>query len=126
MASELTVDKNVENNLLISDSAKNQIALLLLMEAKETGKADDSFFFRVAIDGGGCSGFQYMFTFDDKIQGDDKQFGTDSARVVVDETSLGLLGGSVLDYSEDLGEAGFKIKNPNATAGCGCGNSFAV
>ena len=83
--------------------------------------------FRVAVKGGGCSGFQYEFALDDSApaQGD-TLFAKDGAEVVIDDVSLGIIGGSVLDYAEDLSSAGFEIKNPNATAKCGCGNSFAV
>lgn len=77
---------------------------------------------RVSVLGGGCSGFQYRFDFDPALAGDDRVFGN----VVIDETSLGLLGGSMLDYTEELGGAAFEIKNPNATASCGCGNSFSI
>ena len=83
--------------------------------------------FRIQVKGGGCSGFQYEFALDDAaLAEDDSVFTKDGAEVVVDETSLGILNGSSLDYTEDLSQAGFVIKNPNATAKCGCGNSFAV
>jgi iron-sulfur cluster insertion protein len=84
--------------------------------------------FRVLVKGGGCSGFQYEFDLSDNITiaSDDHVYTHGGAEVVVDEVSLDLLKGSVLDYSEDLASAGFSIKNPNATAKCGCGNSFSV
>jgi iron-sulfur cluster insertion protein len=83
--------------------------------------------FRISVKGGGCSGFQYEFDLTDQAAAtDDKIFELNGAQVLVDETSLGLLNGSMLDYSEDLSQAGFSIKNPNATAKCGCGNSFSV
>lgn len=82
---------------------------------------------RVSVLGGGCSGFQYHYDFDAKpINEDDILIEQEGAIVVVDSTSLELLKGSVLDYVETLGAAAFEIKNPNATASCGCGNSFAV
>ncbi len=76
--------------------------------------------FRVSVKGGGCSGFQYEFGKGDTV------IAHSGAEVVVDDVSLGILNGSVLDYTEDLAQAGFSIKNPNATARCGCGNSFSV
>lgn len=83
--------------------------------------------FRILVKGGGCSGFQYEFALDDKEPStDDTLFEKDGAEVVIDETSLGILKGSELDFTEDLSHAGFEIKNPNATAKCGCGNSFSV
>lgn len=77
---------------------------------------------RVAVEGGGCSGFQYHFTFDTAQQADDLQFGD----VVVDEVSLQFVEGAALDYVATLGAAAFEIKNPLAKASCGCGNSFSV
>ena len=83
--------------------------------------------FRVSVKGGGCSGFQYEFTLDDGVPASsDVVVVASGAEAVIDDVSLGLLTGSVLDYTEDLAHAGFEIKNPNATASCGCGNSFSV
>jgi iron-sulfur cluster assembly accessory protein len=83
--------------------------------------------FRVAIKGGGCSGFQYVFDFDAAPPSDtDTVIKKNGATVIIDDISLSMLAGSVLDYVETLGSAGFEIKNPNATAGCGCGSSFSV
>lgn len=83
--------------------------------------------FRVSVKGGGCSGFQYEFALDDNTPAPSDIVVTASgAEAVIDDVSLGLLTGSVLDYTEDLAHAGFEIKNPNATASCGCGNSFSV
>ena len=104
----------------ISDSAAARIAHLLADEP--TGSR-----LRVSVLGGGCSGFQYHFEFDAKAPApDDKNFEHDGAKVVVDETSLEMLDGSMIDYVETLGAAAFEIKNPQATASCGCGNSFAI
>ncbi len=83
--------------------------------------------FRVAVKGGGCSGFQYVFDFDASTPADsDIVIEKNGAALIVDDMSLSMLAGSVLDYVETLGSAGFEIKNPNATASCGCGNSFSV
>lgn len=85
------------------------------------------FTFRIGVKGGGCSGFQYEFTLDDQPAASvDIVIEKDGAHIVIDDISLGLLRGSQLDYTEDLSHAGFEIRNPNATARCGCGNSFSV
>ncbi len=81
---------------------------------------------RVAVSGGGCSGFQYGFSFDDTVNADDRTFERDGVKAVVDEASLELLNGAQVDFVEDLGGSAFKITNPNATSSCGCGSSFAV
>lgn len=83
--------------------------------------------FRITVKGGGCSGFQYVFALDaDQPSETDAVFALHAAEVVVDDVSLGLIAGSTLDYVEDLSSAGFEIRNPQATARCGCGNSFSV
>ncbi len=83
--------------------------------------------FRIVVKGGGCSGFQYEFSLDSNILAyTDAVFALHGAEVVIDDVSLGLVAGSQLDYTEDLSQAGFEIKNPQATASCGCGNSFSV
>ena len=82
--------------------------------------------FRLTVSGGGCSGFQYGMTLDDRITDEDRIFDGYDVKVVVDETSLGLLGGAQLDFVSDLIGSSFQVKNPNATATCGCGSSFSV
>ena len=82
--------------------------------------------FRVAVNGGGCSGYQYDFSFDDGRTEDDLLIERDGARVLVDQVSLGFLGGAEIDFVEDLMGAHFEIKNPNAKSSCGCGTSFSV
>jgi len=81
---------------------------------------------RLAVDGGGCSGFQYKFELADAVDDDDVDSETDGVRLIVDPVSLELVAGCVVDYVESLGGAAFRVENPNATAGCGCGSSFAV
>lgn len=84
-------------------------------------------FLRISVLGGGCSGFQYKFDFDtNPITGQDITVQKNGATVIIDDLSIGYISGSVLDYVETLGSAGFEIKNPNATAKCGCGNSFSL
>ena len=81
---------------------------------------------RVAVLGGGCSGFQYDFSFDEQHGEDDLVIERDGALVVIDSTSLELLKGSELDYVEEMVGSSFQVKNPNASSSCGCGNSFSV
>lgn len=110
----------MQANFTISESAIGRIAHLLATEPTGTR-------LRVAVEGGGCSGFQYKYDFvAAEPEADDLVFGTERAPVLVDQTSLEFLNGSMLDYVETLGAAAFEIKNPNAKSGCGCGNSFSV
>lgn len=81
---------------------------------------------RLAVDGGGCSGFQYRFELADAADAEDSVSETDGVRLVVDPASLELVAGCTVDYVESLGGAAFRVENPNATAGCGCGSSFAI
>jgi iron-sulfur cluster assembly accessory protein len=80
---------------------------------------------RVAVRGGGCSGFQYQLALDEKRDGD-QVFEHDGIRILVDETSLRYVDGSTVDYTESLMGAGFQVENPNVVASCGCGSSFRV
>jgi iron-sulfur cluster assembly accessory protein len=81
---------------------------------------------RLTVEGGGCSGFQYKFDLADATDSDDAVSETDGVRLVVDPVSLDLVAGSTVDFVESLGGAAFKVENPNATAGCGCGSSFGI
>lgn len=81
---------------------------------------------RLAVDGGGCAGFTYKFELADQPESDDQIAETDGVRLVVDPVSLELVRGSAIDFIEDLGGASFKVTNPNAQSGCGCGSSFSV
>ena len=81
---------------------------------------------RLAVDGGGCSGFTYRFDLADMIEGDDIITVTDGVKLVVDPVSLDLLRGSTVDFVSDMGGSAFKVVNPNAASGCGCGSSFSV
>ena len=81
---------------------------------------------RVFITGGGCSGFQYGFTFDELIADDDTALETEGVTLLVDPMSLQYLAGSVVDYTEGLEGSRFVVNNPNATATCGCGSSFSI
>lgn len=104
----------------LTPAAAKRVAFLL--ESEPAGSA-----LRVSVLGGGCSGFQYHFDFDPEApKSDDTVIEQEGAKVLVDEISLEMLDGSVLDFAETLYSAAFEIKNPNATANCGCGNSFSV
>ena len=116
---EGTTSENA-GELTITDSCAKRIVELREMEG------NSSLMLRVQVSGGGCSGFQYGFSLDDKVAEDDLTFANGDVRVVVDEASLGLLEGSQVDYTEDLGGAFFQVSNPNATASCGCGASFSI
>jgi iron-sulfur cluster insertion protein len=103
----------------VTPNAAKRIAFLASKEAKPV-------MMRVAVLGGGCSGFQYNFSFEEGRQDDDLLIERDGAAVLVDSTSLELLKGSQLDYVEEMVGSAFQVKNPNATSSCGCGNSFSV
>jgi len=96
-----------------------------IVELKAAESAPNAFL-RLAVSGGGCSGFQYGFTFDDTRQADDVAFARDGVELVVDEVSLELVKGAEIDFVQDLMGAYFQVKNPNAASSCGCGNSFSV
>lgn len=81
---------------------------------------------RLSVEGGGCSGFQYQFGLADAPETGDVVVETDGVRLVVDPVSLEFVAGCMVDFAESLGGAAFRVENPNATAGCGCGSSFAV
>ncbi|MBU2587802.1 MAG: iron-sulfur cluster assembly accessory protein [Alphaproteobacteria bacterium] len=81
---------------------------------------------RLSVEGGGCSGFQYKFDLADAPDSDDSVSETDGVQLVVDPMSLDLIAGSVVDFVESLGGAAFKVENPQAAAGCGCGASFGI
>ena len=103
----------------ITQSAATRIQSLLTEEKENS-------FFRISITGGGCSGFQYNFIFDDAMTADDHLFEYYNTKLVIDDISLGLIAGGELNFTEDLVASRFVITNPNASAGCGCGNSFTL
>jgi len=109
-----------ELTVRISDNAARRISALVATEG------NDALMLRIAVSGGGCSGFQYGFSLDDQENDDDRIFEQNSIKVVVDEVSLDFVKGSELDFVEDLIGSYFSLKNPNASSTCGCGSSFAV
>lgn len=92
----------------------------------EIAAAEGRPFLRVAVKGGGCSGFSYVFQLADAAEDDDLVVERDGARVLVDEASLAFLGGAELDFADELIGAAFRVNNPNAKSGCGCGTSFSL
>lgn len=106
--------------LAITKSAARRVSALMAAED------NPDLMLRIAVSGGGCSGFKYEFDLDTVAGDEDKVFDAHGIKVVVDETSLDLLAGSELDYVEDLMAAAFQIRNPQATATCGCGTSFSL
>ncbi|HEY9064102.1 MAG TPA: iron-sulfur cluster insertion protein ErpA [Burkholderiaceae bacterium] len=106
--------------IVFTDSAANKVKELV----DEEGNPDLKL--RVFVQGGGCSGFQYGFTFDEIINDDDTQMTKNGVTLLIDAMSLQYLVGAEIDYKDDLQGAQFVIKNPNATTTCGCGSSFSV
>ena len=106
--------------LVFTDSAAAKVKDLV----DEEGNPDLKL--RVFVQGGGCSGFQYGFTFDEVVNEDDTQMSKNGVTLLIDAMSLQYLMGAEIDYKEDLQGAQFVIRNPNATTTCGCGSSFSV
>ena len=104
----------MEKKLNFTDQALNQINIIT--------KDKDKKFFRITVQGGGCSGFKYNFGFDTKTNDDDVVFG----KVIIDKSSLDIISGSVVDFKKEMIGESFVIENPKATASCGCGLSFSV
>jgi iron-sulfur cluster insertion protein len=104
----------------VTESAAARVRVLIEAEDKPGLKL------RLSVSGGGCSGFQYGIALDDAVNDDDLLFEEQGIAVVVDQASLDLLNGAVVDFVDDMIGSSFQIKNPNASATCGCGNSFTV
>jgi iron-sulfur cluster assembly accessory protein len=107
------------DNVTVTERAARRIGEIL-------GKEPAGAMLRVSVEGGGCSGFQYKFDIEKTRAQDDVVIAHDGAVVLIDQVSLGYLAGSEIDFVDDLIGAAFKINNPNATASCGCGTSFAL
>ena len=106
--------------IVFTDSAAQKVAGLIQDEGNDNLKL------RVYITGGGCSGFQYGFTFDEEVNDDDTQIQKAGVTVLIDSMSIQYLSGAEIDYKEDLSGAQFVIRNPNASTTCGCGSSFSA
>ncbi len=107
------------DSVTLSPSAAARIATIAAKQAKPA-------ILRLAVEGGGCSGFQYKFDMAAAADADDAVSITDGVTLVVDPISLELVAGCTVDFVESLGGSAFRVENPNASAGCGCGSSFAV
>ena len=103
------------NKIEFTDSAKKEIERIVLEKGIKT-------YFRISVQGGGCSGFKYNFSFDDKIKPDDIIFN----KAIVDKNSLKIIDGSTVDFKKELIGESFVINNPKSSASCGCGLSFSV
>jgi iron-sulfur cluster assembly protein len=108
--------------ITVSESAKEKVLTLM----KESDVKPESFFVRVGVEGGGCSGLSYKLDFDSEIKPEDQVFEDKGIRIAVDKKSFLYLIGTELDYSGGLNGKGFTFNNPNASRTCGCGESFSV
>jgi iron-sulfur cluster insertion protein len=108
-----------EPQITLTENAARRVAWIAARQSKPA-------ILRLAVDGGGCAGFTYKFELAPEAQGDDEITETEGVKLVVDPVSLELLKGSAVDFVEDLNGAAFKVTNPNAQSGCGCGSSFSV
>ena len=104
----------MEKKLEFTDKAKNQI--------KKITKSEEKKYFRIAVQGGGCSGYKYNFSFDNNLEKDDILFD----RTIIDKASLEIISGSTVDFKKEMIGESFTINNPKATSSCGCGLSFSA
>ena len=104
----------MEKKLEFTDRAKNQI--------KKITKSEEKKYFRIAVQGGGCSGYKYNFSFDNKLEKDDILFDL----TIIDKASLEIISGSTVDFKKEMIGESFTISNPKATSSCGCGLSFSA
>ncbi len=109
-----------DDNIRFTDNAASKVSELIAEENNPDLKL------RVYVTGGGCSGFQYGFTFDEEVNEDDTQVIKNGVTVLVDSMSIQYLSGAEIDYKDDLSGSQFVIRNPNASTTCGCGSSFSV
>ncbi|MBC7496185.1 MAG: iron-sulfur cluster insertion protein ErpA [Sphingomonadaceae bacterium] len=108
------------NSVNLSSAAAARVAAIAARQGKPGLKL------RLAVDGGGCAGFQYKFGLESDAATDDLIVETDGVAMLIDPVSLPFLDGALVDYVETMGAAAFKVTNPNAASGCGCGSSFSV
>ena len=108
-----------EPQITLTQNAARRVAWI-------AARQDKPAILRLAVDGGGCAGFTYKFELAPEAESEDQVVETDGVKLVVDPVSLDLVKGSAVDFVEDLGGAAFKVTNPNAQSGCGCGSSFSV
>ncbi len=108
-----------EPDIILTDNAARRVAAIAERQSRPA-------ILRLAVDGGGCAGFTYKFELAEMAQADDTVAEAGGVKLVVDPVSLDLVRGSAVDFVEDLGGAAFKVTNPKAASGCGCGSSFSV
>lgn len=108
-----------EPHISLTESAARRVAWIAARQSRPA-------ILRLAVDGGGCAGFTYKFDLADAAEDEDSVSETDGVKLIVDPMSLELVKGSAVDFVEDLGGAAFRVTNPNAQSGCGCGSSFSV
>lgn len=108
-----------QSDIALTPSAAARVAAIALRSGKPP-------ILRLSVEGGGCSGFQYQFGLADAPDADDTRVETDGVALVVDSVSLDLVRGASVDYVESLGGSAFKVTNPQAASGCGCGSSFSI
>lgn len=114
-----TMATALSNDIALTPSAAARVAAIAAKQGKPA-------LLRLSVDGGGCSGFQYKFDLADQPDADDAIAETDGVRLLVDPVSLDLVRGASVDFVESLGGAAFRVTNPQAASGCGCGTSFSV
>lgn len=119
-AQTISAEEEIPSPLVFTDSAANKVKQLIDEEGNPNLKL------RVFVQGGGCSGFQYGFTFDEEVNEDDTSLDKNGVILLIDAMSYQYLVGAEIDYKEDINGAQFVIKNPNAATTCGCGSSFSV
>ena len=107
------------NTVDLTEAAARRVATIAAKQGKPA-------LLRLSVEGGGCSGFQYKFGLADAPEADDSIAVRDGVSLVVDPISLDLIAGAEVDYVESLGGAAFRVTNPNAASGCGCGSSFSI
>lgn len=106
-------------DIALTEAAAARVAAIAARQGKPA-------MLRLSVEGGGCAGFQYRFGLAEDVGADDLAVETDGVRLLVDEVSLDLVRGSVVDFVESLGGAAFQVRNPQAASGCGCGTSFSI
>ncbi|WP_229953826.1 iron-sulfur cluster insertion protein ErpA [Parasphingorhabdus litoris] len=112
-------DQDSDQDIMLTANAAKRVAAIAEKQKKPA-------ILRLAVEGGGCSGFQYRFGLAEDIEADDVAVEESGVTLVVDEISLDLVRGSAVDFVESLGGSAFQVTNPNAASGCGCGSSFSV
>lgn len=127
---EKIIESDCGNTIILADNSVDAVVTLTKPAAQRISKLitdnPDTVALRLAVSGGGCSGFQYVFGLVEKIQPDDHAFFSDDAAIVIDEISMDFLRGATVDFVSDFGGEYFRVDNPYAKSECGCGSSFSM